>query len=155
MDTLQDLLNPSQLGLLPVTRQAANTLSILGFQFNIAVARQAAIAGLVLALAGILIIWLPMFRAGQADEVSHIQAKYGSLLVNIRDSSLLASNQPLIEVATIDDLVRIAERDVRMILHQDNESTHRYFVQTAEVTYHYEVKSNGPQILPQTEQETL
>jgi hypothetical protein len=47
----------------------------------------------------------------------------------------------LVEVATMDGLARLAERYDRMILHEDNRGTHRYFVEEAGVAYYYQPAS--------------
>ena len=132
-----DPLKPAQAGLLKRAHEAPNTISLLGLALQISTARQLAVMGLVLSLAGMLGVGLLMFRARQGDEASRIQLKYGPLLIAVHGSDL-AANGRVIEVATMDDLVKIAERDGRMILHQENGSSHYYFIQDNDLTYRYQ-----------------
>ena len=60
----------------------------------------------------------------------------GPLLVAVHDSEL-AINDRVVEVASFDDLVRLAERDERMILYERSGAVHHYVVQIAGVNYHY------------------
>lgn len=139
-----DPLKPSQPGLLKRAREAPNTLSLLGLTLQVSTARQVAVLGGVLALAGMLGLGLLMFQAGHGDEIARIQAKYGPLLIAVRNNDLAASGR-VIEVASIDDLVKIAERDGRMILHQADGSSHHYFIQDNNLTYRYQagISSQG------------
>lgn len=127
---------PSQSGLLQQPVTAPNTITLLGFQLNVLAGRRLALAGLVLSLGGCAALGWTVLQAGRADEPARIQLKYGPLLVAVHDSSP-RPQAGAIEVATIADLAKIAEREGRMILYQDNGHTCHYRVQSGEVSYNY------------------
>lgn len=137
-----DPLKPVQAGLLKRAREAPNTISLLGLTLQVSTARQLAVLGGVLSLAGMLGLGLLMLRTTQGDEAARIQAKYGPLLIAVQSGDFAAGGR-VIEVAAIDDLVKIAERDGRMILHQDRGSSHHYFIQDNDLTYRYQVRVSG------------
>jgi len=89
---------------------------------------------LLLGIGGLL--FLRARQAAPADEAQRIQRRYGALLVAIRGSDA-ELHGPLVEVATIDDLAKLAERGGYMILHQDGQRAPRYLVQAGDVTYRY------------------
>ena len=127
--------HPSQAGLLvrPVT--VPNTITLLGLQLKVLAARQLALAGLVLSLGGCAALGWAILQAGQGDEPTRIQLKYGPLLVAVKDNSPQAGT---VEVAAIADLAKIAEREGRMILVQAAGPTCHYLVQSGSVSYHYQ-----------------
>jgi hypothetical protein len=132
-----DPLEPMQTGLLKRAHEGSNTISLLGLTLQVSTARQLAVMGLALSLAGMLGVGLMMFRATHGDEASRIQLKYSPLLIAVHGNDWAASGR-VIEVATMDDLAKIAERDGRMILHQENGSSHHYFIQDNDLTYRYQ-----------------
>lgn len=133
-----DPLTPSQIGLLQRPQTKPNTISILGFQISVLTARLIAAVGLILSLGGSLALAVFAYRSRWADEAARIRSKYGSLLITVRDTNWLDRDSRVIEVSTIDDLAKIAERDGRMILHYVQGSLHHYFVQSDHVSYRYQ-----------------
>ena len=114
----------------------AHWLSAVGF----AVTGGAATGGL--ALAAIL--------SRQRGEAARIQARYGRLLITVAQSDLKEEGQK-ISVASIEDLAKLAQRDGRMILHQEvAPQSHLYFIPDGDVTYQYMV-TNGRSAAEQPE----
>jgi signal peptidase I len=148
--TTADALRPSKQGLLKRARTVPNTISLLGLTFAIAPARWLALSGLALGLAGALAVGLPMLRAGQADEATRIRLKYGALLVAAQAMTFKADDR-VIDVATIEDLAKLAERESRMILHEHRDKADRYFVQDGDVTYRYQIVDLDDTIRASTE----
>ncbi len=142
----QNPLKPVTTGVVSRTREAPNTLALLSFQLKVSTARQLALGGLVLSLGGLLALGWSMLRATQGDEAARIRSKYGSLIITVSDPDLEMGRR-LIQVAAIDDLARLAERDGRMILHQDDGSTQRYLVLDEMATYYYQPAVNQGKIL--------
>ncbi|HYN89261.1 MAG TPA: signal peptidase I [Ardenticatenaceae bacterium] len=141
-DGAGDPLAPSQAGLLKQFRSEANTLSLLSLSLPVSTARWVAVAALLLSTVAALALALQVRRQGQGDEVSRIQHAYGAMLINVRDSGLQAGER-VVEVASIEDLAKLAEKDGRMILHEPRGPAHHYYVQDAAVTYHYEVSNHS------------
>jgi signal peptidase I len=135
-------LQPVKPGLLKREREQANTIVLLGLALEVARARQIALVVLALALSCGALLALRGRGATGNDEAARIQRKYGPLLIAVRESSALAG--ALVEVATIDDLARLAERNGRMILHEIEQGASRYVVQDDGVAYCYRVAALGP-----------
>jgi hypothetical protein len=68
--------------------------------------------------------------------------KYGSLIVDIKSGSIKDSSQ-MIDITSIDDLAKLAERYNVMILHNVQGDTHTYYVQGDEITYRYLDENNS------------
>lgn len=97
-------------------------------------------AGALLALcafAGAAALAVRAFRRLAKDETVMIRARYGSMLVSVADVEQRTARR--VRVASIQDLVRVAQRDGRAILHENGTSLHRYFVDDGTVSYEYEV----------------
>jgi signal peptidase I len=120
-------------------RSVTNYLALPGYQLQVETARRMALAGLVASVLGMLVLAAIVVSASTGDEPKRIQMRYGPLLVSLKGSDL-GEIVRLIEVQSIDDLVRVAEREGRMVLHQESGSIHQYFVQDAEVTYRYQTQ---------------
>lgn len=130
------------------TRVEANRLMLARFELEVERARRIALAGGALALLGALAAALAGLRAGRSgDEVSRIEAKYGSWLVPVAPRRHSAEN--VVEVESIDALARLAERYERMILHERSTSHHGYIVEEGGLTYRYLIGSPAmPEELP-------
>jgi signal peptidase I len=139
---ISDPFKPVQTGHLSQSTQAANTILLLGWQLPVSSARWLAVAGLVMAVVGgVGLGWL-LIKTGQSSQISRIESKYGPLLVAVRNSDWLESGGQMIEVAAMEDLARLAEREGSMILHLARGSSHDYFVQNGRVTYRYHHTDN-------------
>jgi len=130
--------SPVQSGAVQVPRIEPNTLSILMLKPEVANARWLALIGLTLSLAGAAAVALLAFRALAADEPSRIRSRFGPLLVSVHAAGDPTATR-VVDVATIDDLARLAERNGRMILHETHGRAHQYLVQDGETTYRYQV----------------
>jgi hypothetical protein len=84
-----------------------------------------------------------MRRGNEAwnDETARIQRKYGPLLIVVRERCALLD--AAVELATIDDLARLAERGGHMLMHQLEQGVACYFVHDAGITYCYRVITRG------------
>ncbi len=132
-----DPLSFSQSGALPRTLMASNPLSLLGISLAVTTARTLAIAGLIIGVAGLAITALFFMMTGSQDESTRIQARYGPLMVGVQRSTL-DEEKRVAAVASIDDLVKVAERSGSMILHEANGPLHTYYVQMDQVVYRYQ-----------------
>lgn len=130
---------PSTIGTVNESRTVSNSLTLPGYELDIALARGLAQLGLGLSVAGGLVLLVLIGYASHADEPARIRSRYGPLLITLRGSDL-GDEVRLIEVASIDDLVKVAEREGRMVLHQESGSIHQYFVQDVDVTYRYQTQ---------------
>jgi len=78
--------------------------------------------------------------AGSTDEPARINAKYGSWIVSLAPGNVPES---AVDVASFDDLVRLADRGERMILHEQQGTRHSYLVEDGAVLYRYRVDGSA------------
>lgn len=123
-----DALRWEQSGLLPGVRNAANSLALPGFSLPVSLARWLAMSMVLAALLGLAAVGIPMWLAARQDELALAYAKYAHLIVKIRGQSRpLGASLPTIEVASIDDLARIAQQ-AGMLIMENNVADQRQFV---------------------------
>ncbi|HUF00688.1 MAG TPA: signal peptidase I [Anaerolineales bacterium] len=119
----------------------ANTLSLLGWKPAISTIRAIALLGLTLSLGGLLFTGSRIFRTAQESQEALIRLRYGALLVNVYERNLEPAAM-LIDVTTIDELAKLAERNNTVMLHMTHNFLHCYLVQCNGTTYRY-VFSSG------------
>jgi hypothetical protein len=102
----------------------------------------------------ITMLWLGVFLAGlviagvytcttaeeRQDALIHL--KYGAMIVDIQWQNIKPTS-PVIDVTTIGDLTRLAERHGTMILHMEFNALHYYLVQDNETTYRYIIEARA------------
>nr|MDQ3004051.1 hypothetical protein [Chloroflexota bacterium] len=114
----------------------ANILPLLGWKPTVQMMRGIALIGLGLSLGGFLGIGWYMYTLAYQSQEALIRLSYGSLIMDVHERSLDTSS-PVIDVGTIDDLARMAERQNTMILHMTVNFLNYYLVQSSGTTYRY------------------
>ena len=114
----------------------ANRLSLLGWEPAIGSVREIALLGLVLSLSGLLIVVSRIFMMAQQSQEALIRLRYGALLVNVYEQEIEPASR-CIDVTTIDELAKLAERHNTVILHMTFNFLHSYLVQCNGITYRY------------------
>lgn len=145
-----DPLNYSLQSSVPNPNLEANTFSLLGLKPTVLTVRMAALFGLAISLVGLLLIGLQFIGANGQNEEAMIRLKYGALLVNVYERDIEPVSR-LIDVTTIDELAKLAERQSTVILHMMINFLHFYYVQSNDVTYRYMFSTgilNTPAIEP-------
>ncbi len=137
--TQSDPLRTAQSGILTSGTPVENSLPLLDFQLPVWEARIVAIGGLSLTLVAALILGLIVYTVTRDSQEAAIRMRYGALLVNVYERGL-ESLASVIDVTSIDDLARLAERHGAMILHMTRNSLHYYFVQHDGVTYRFIIR---------------
>jgi len=137
-DPQVDPLSPSNTGLLKGFLTEENTFSLLGKEFKVAGMRTYALIGLGFSLAGILFLELFIIIMARRSQESFVRMKYGSMLIDVHDRGLATPSQ-VIDVITIDDLAKLAERYNSTILHETRHPIHYYLVPGDGITYRYAV----------------
>lgn len=139
-------LNPTRTGSL--RRFEPSSLSALGLHLHVARARRVGLLGGGLSIAaGLLLALLLLVRGLRLDESGSIAARYGPLLLPV--SSLpSASDERTIEVASIEDLVRLAEASEGPILHEQRGGIHSYLIEHEGSRYRYRAASGQATELP-------
>jgi signal peptidase I len=136
-------LHTLQEGSLASTAKVDNTLQLFGLKPAIRAVRVVALAGLVVSLAGLLGLGLYFYKASQRSPAAVIGIKYGPILMDVQEQGLERLS-PIIEVTTIEDMARLAERQSAMLMHLVRDGVHYYFVQTEGTTYRYVAGMDQP-----------
>jgi signal peptidase I len=123
-----------------VVRPAA--VSALGVEVSNVLLRRLSLAVGSLLLALLLILAVLRARALRRGEPARIEARFGHLLVPVTPAAPDALG-PLVDVATMDGLARLAEPGSRPILHSERLGRHTYCVEDGGIVYRY--SSGGAQ----------
>ena len=131
-----DPLSPARGGSIKLPSMVDNSFSFLGMKLPVTIARLVTLPAFL--LAGLTAVGLarPILAARHEDEQARIQARYGPMLLEVRGEGS-QPEQPVIEVASIEDLLKLASRDGRMVLHSREAGTHQYTVVDGETRYRY------------------
>jgi hypothetical protein len=130
----------SQKGTLNVGRSEPNTLTLLSLHPRVQDTRIGAAIAFIVATVGALAVFIFVPRS---DPATRIQSRYSELLV----SAMHVQHMPgtIIDVMSIDDLVKLAEKDNRTVLHTIDVGGHHYYVQSEEGLYRFSLNaSNSP-----------
>lgn len=116
----------------------ANSVSLLGFAIPVWALRLVSMFGIALSLLGLGMAGMGLYRTASQTEDGLIRLKYGGMLIHVHDQNL-GPYSAAVDVNSMDDLVRLAERHGVMILHMQRNFLHYYFVQSHGATYRYVV----------------
>jgi signal peptidase I len=130
-------------GTLPGAGQEANTFTLAGQQVPVATARLLATMGFLLSVIILLTLGWHFFNGAKSDPEKIIRLKYGNLILDAYSMNL-HPNLPIIDVASMDDLARLAERHNTMITHIRLNFLHYYLVQSEGAIYRYVTSSGRP-----------
>jgi len=141
-----DPLNPTKPGLLSGFRIESNTIQLFGKEIYVSKIRSLSLTGLGISLSGLVILgFLIIFLAKRSHE-SFIKMKYDSMMVDAQNHGF-ETKPGMIDVSTIDDLAKLAERYNSMILHVKRDLAHYYLVQENGATYRFAILE-GMDIFP-------
>ncbi len=91
-------------------------------------------------LAGLVITGIYACTTAEERQDALIHLKYGAMIVDIQWQNIKPTS-PVIDITTIEDLARLAERHGTMILHMAFNALHYYLVQDNETTYRYVIEA--------------
>jgi signal peptidase I len=148
-DGQADLLYSSKQGLAGSVEQKPNSILMLGLPIPVWIIRFASLLGFGLSIYGLISAGLSLYRTASQSQEALIRLKYGGMLVDVYEQSLPQSSS-IVDVASMDDLGRLAERHGTMILHMTRNFLQYYFVQSGSITYRY-VISTGRKGIPEPE----
>ncbi len=135
-DLNENVLNISVHGSLKEERLEANTLRILGRDFAVPSLRILAVLGLVISLGGLGYFGWKAAYLAHHEPAQLAQIRYGSQMIEVQNAALPLAKS-VIDVASMEDLGKMAERFQTVILHTESEQAHEYFVQSGEVLYRF------------------
>lgn len=134
----ENVLNVSTHGVLSGERLEANTLRILGRDFTVPVLRMIAALGLVFSLGGLAYLGWGLQHLAQSDPAQLARIRYASQMIDVQNAALPNSN-PVVEVASLEDVGKLAERFQTIILHTETDGMHTYAVQGGGTWYRFVV----------------
>lgn len=133
---VRDLLEHSAEDSVRTRIETPNVLSLGPLTLDVERARLiAAIAGAV-SLLGLLVTAVLLLIGRRRDEASRIRARYGPRMIDVAAGGGSHRLQ-LVELDSIESLVRLADSYERMILHEKADSAHHYLVEGDVSTYRY------------------
>lgn len=136
----------TQGGVISGFKQIPAVLTIFGWKLPVSTARVLSVAGLLLSVLGGLAFWFFIRQATGGEESALIELKYAPMIADVQRMALVG-NERVIDVASMDDLVLLAERHAATILHESLGSTHSYFLNHDSLIYRYQM-GNGMMIYP-------
>lgn len=139
-ESQQDPLHSSKQSMASGSDTQVNAISLLGLKPPVWAVRFISLLGFGFALFGFAFAGRNLYRAANQSQEALIRFKYGSMLVDVYEQNI-APSASVIDVATIDDLARLAERQGTMILHMTQNFLHYYLVQESGTTYRYVIST--------------
>ncbi len=130
-----------QHGLVTIASSAPNTITLLGVRVGVRGLRIASVVGFLLAAIAVLMLVLRARRARPVTDEDRIQAQYGHLIVPVRAPGSVSSE--VIEVTSIEALVKLAENSGQLVLHQHNGGGDSYLVNDGATAYRYIPRSSN------------
>lgn len=142
-----DPLSPSETSFLHEEKQIPNTISLFGVELNVPALRIIALVGFLLSLSGLAVLGFQLEYISRNDRETFVRMKYAPLVIDV-DQADLNHDAPQIEVNSIDDLARLAEKYNAMILHKTRTDADEYLVHMDGFSYIYSQIRNLPVTLP-------
>lgn len=138
-------LTPSTDGNVSTLVSQANTLKLLVISPPVSLVRAVSLAGLglVIGFGGWLLIAFVQQRNARPQGIAAPGARLRSPLVNVR-GTVPTPRTRVIDVASLEDLGRIAARIGGVVLQEARPGYHAFFVHDMEITYRYEAVAGQP-----------
>ena len=143
-----DPLKWQQNGQIKGSRRVPNTLSFFGLELPVLSVRIFSITGLIIAIAGLVVISLPMFTSSDNDEVALIRARYGSRIIKVHSLPPQKKSQPNITVQSMDELARLAGQSGTLILETVKGDEHQYAIILETGVFTFSAKEKAENELP-------
>lgn len=131
-----DPMKPIDEGAVDTVVVEPNRLSALGATVPVTAARWVAGIGMVIGLGGLALLGLWLYLQNKVDPAAAIHMKYGAQMAEVQAGSFDAGRGSQ-ELASFDDLARVAEKSDQMIQWIATDEGRDYFVQQAHLLYHF------------------
>ena len=100
----------------------------------------------MLSLSGLAVLWLQLENISRTDHETFVRMKYDPLVIDVEEGGL-HTNAHAIDVNSIDNLAKLAEKHNTMILHESQRSIDNYFVHVEGLSYIYSQVKRQPEII--------
>lgn len=135
-----DPLHPTSEGTDAQTRTIPARLEVMGHGLSASDARRLGLAAGPAALAALA--FAAAFRRRTRAETARIELRHGRRIIPVAGAGRDA-NMATVDVTTMHDLVRLAEQEDRLILHQESDRGDVYLFQTDRTIYQYTTRTNS------------
>jgi signal peptidase I len=139
---LAPVFHPGANGSVVASASVAQSIGARRLQVPVTIARVAGLIGALIALVALVYSVRRYRRSRAADEPTRIAARYGESIVTVVHSSL-GSHGDLVQVKSIEELARLAERYESMIIHEQTDLGHAYLVADGATLYAYLAEAQG------------
>ena len=139
-----DPFHPIEEGSIQYTRPVLNTISILGIEISILASRWIAALALIITIAGFSVIFFIDYQSRKEGLAAQAKLDYGNIMIDVNENDTVRDGYTII-VDSMDDLVKIAEKNSQLILHEDLGETHHYFVYVNGDTYSFTIIEETPE----------
>ncbi|MFT3892696.1 MAG: signal peptidase I [Anaerolineales bacterium] len=149
-DEQRNPLNPIMIGTISNSHSVPNTILLFGVELAIPLLRWFAVIGLVGALAGVTFLGVKLQELSKKDQSQFIRMRYNAMLVDIHQT-MVVNKADIVDVTSIEDLAKLAEKFSGMILHAENSDSHAYYVRDGATTYRFVLPIETGSIIPENE----
>ncbi len=133
LDTELRRAEPKSIG---ATVREQQSMTIAGLSMPVKTARLASVVGVAVALSGVAgTVGLVLLGVGQ-DEASRARLRYGTTVLAVHSGGHNGSH--VVQVRSMEDLAKLAQRDGRIVFREDTDEGGVYFVPDGGITYEYE-----------------
>jgi hypothetical protein len=135
-ETQLDPFNQSQPRFVREITKRPGTISIFGSQPKVMTLRLIGLIGLVLSLTGMWMVEQYTQSRISKSPQAVAQMKYNVMVIDIQSGGVDEASR-IVDVNSMDDLAKLAERYNAMILHETRKDEHVYFVRADGTTYRF------------------
>lgn len=135
-ETRLDPFNQSQSRFVREISKRTGTISIFGLQPEVMTLRLVGLIGLILSLSGMWLVEQYIQSRISKSPQAVVQMKYNIVVVDIQSGGADEASR-IVDVNSMDDLAKLAERYNAVILHETRTNEHVYFVRADGTTYRF------------------
>lgn len=139
-----DPFHPIEEGSIQYTQPVLNTISILGIEISVLASRWIAVLALIITIVGFSVILYVDYQSRKEGLAAQAKLDYGNIIIDINGNDPARDGFNIV-VDSMDDLVKIAEKNSQLILHEDLGEKHLYFVHVNGETYSFTIIEETPQ----------
>jgi len=144
----------SETGMLSEEYEEANTMSLLGAQVAVSALRMMSVLGLVVSLVALAMLGLKLQVYSKTNQAMLARMKYASMMIDVQNAASF-QGAGLIEVKSMDDLAKLAERFNTVILHEERGNSHAYYLQGEGSAYRFVLADEAGSAVPVEEANDL